>query len=435
MSIFSAIGSALSGLTAQAANLSTISNNISNASTVGYKQAETEFESMVDGGASATALGGVATSTRMDISTAGQLQSTGVSTDIAISGQGFMVVNTNATSANGSYLLTRAGSFRPDASGNLVNAAGYYLQGQQLNLSGVPVQSASALGSLTTVNVSNLSDTGSETTAMTFTANLPSTDTAYAATAPAAVSSSMTYYDGLGSAQSLQFQFTPTVPAASGSPNSNTWTMNIFDSASTTPTTPIGTATLVFNSTGANAGTLASVTPVGGVGAYDATAGTFTVTTSGGQNLPITIGAVNSPGGITQFDGDYQTTKMLQNGAPFGVLQGVSIGNDGIVSASFSNGTTRPIYQVDLVKVPNPDGLTPVSGDAFNMSLEAGVPQIITPGQGGVGTLDAGSLEGSNVDITSQLTNMIQTQRAYSSNAMVVQTANQMLDTINHLNA
>jgi flagellar hook protein FlgE len=126
---------------------------------------------------------------------------------------------------------------------------------------------------------------------------------------------------------------------------------------------------------------------------------------------------------------------MLQNGAPFGVLQGVSIGNDGIVSASFSNGTTRPIYQVDLVKVPNPDGLTPASGDAFNMSLEAGVPQIITPGQGGVGTLDAGSLEGSNVDITSQLTNMIQTQRAYSSNAMVVQTANQMLDTIAHLNA
>ena len=435
MSIFSAIGSALSGLTAQAANLSTISNNISNASTVGYKQAGTEFESMVEGGGSASALGGVATTTRMDISTAGQLQSTGVGTDIAISGQGFMVVNTNATSSGGSYLLTRAGSFRPDASGNLVNAAGYYLQGEQLNLAGTPIQPASALGSLTTVNVSNLSDTGSETTSMTFTANLPSSDTAYAATAPAALTSSMTYYDGLGSAQSLQFQFAPTLPAASGSPNTNTWTMNIFDTGSSTPTTPIGTATLVFNSNGSNAGTLSSVTPVGGVGSYDTTAGTFTVTTASGQSIPINIGAPNSPGGMTQFDGTYQTTKMSQNGAPFGVLQGVSIGSDGIVSASFSNGTTRPIYQVDLVKVPNPDGLTPVSGDAFNISLAAGVPQLVAPGQAGVGTLDAGSLEGSNVDITSQLTNMIQTQRAYSSNAMVVQTANQMLDTINHLNA
>jgi flagellar hook protein FlgE len=151
--------------------------------------------------------------------------------------------------------------------------------------------------------------------------------------------------------------------------------------------------------------------------------------------LPIKIGGLNSPSGLTQFDGSYQTTQLSQNGAGFGLLQGVSIGSGGVVSASFSNGTTRPIYQLSLVTVPNPDGLTPTSGNAYQISSVSGAPLISTPGQGATGTIDAGQLEGSNVDITTQLTNMIETQRAYSSNAMVIQTGKEMLDTINRLNA
>jgi flagellar hook protein FlgE len=243
----------------------------------------------------------------------------------------------------------------------------------------------------------------------------------------------MTYYDSLGTQQSLQFQFTPTVPSTAGSANSNTWTMNIYDAQSSTPTTPVGTATLTFNASGTDAGTLASVTPTAGT--YDATAGTFTVTTASGQSIPITIGALGSASGITQFSGSYQTTQESQNGAGFGSLQSVSVGTNGVMTASFSNGTTRPLYQIDLVTVPNPDGLTPVSGDAYQLSDVSGVAQLQQAGTGGTGTIDAGSLEGSNVDITTQLTNMIETQRAYSSNAMVLQTSSQMLDTINHLNA
>jgi flagellar hook protein FlgE len=385
------------------------------------------------GATNASSVAGVTTSTALDIATSGQLQTTGVNTDLAINGQGFMVVNTNATPGAGSYLLTRAGSFRADANGNLVNAAGYYLQGQALS-QGATGAAATSLSSLSTVNVSNLTVTGSPTTAMTFTANLPSGNTAYAATAPAPSTSSMTYYDSLGTQQSLQFQFTPTVPSTAGSPNSNTWTMNIYDSLSSTPTTPVGTATLAFNDSGADAGTLASVTPTG-AGTYDATAGTFTITTASGQSIPITIGAPGSASGITQFSGNYQTTQESQNGAGFGSLQSVSVGNNGVMTASFSNGTTRPIYQIDLVTVPNPDGLTPVTGDAFQLSTVSGVAQLQQAGTGGTGTINAGSLEGSNVDITTQLTNMIETQRAYSSNAMVLQTGSQMLDTINHLNA
>jgi flagellar hook protein FlgE len=426
MSIMNAINSALSGLDAQSAALGNISNNVANTSTVGYKEADTDFESLVLAGntTASTDLSGVTNSTRMDVSTAGQLQTTGVSTDIAINGSGFMVVNTNANTASGSYLLTQAGSFRPDANGNLVNAAGYYLQ--------APIgAAATSLSGLSTVNVSNLQATAQPTTTMTFAANLPSGDTAYSATAPAASSSSVTYYDQLGNANDLQFQFTPNQPASAGSAATNSWTMNIFDSARSS-TTPIGSATLDFNATGANAGTLASVTPASGQGSYDATAGTFSVTTASGQTLPIDIGALGSASGMTQLNGAYQATNIAQNGAAYGLLQGVSVGSTGVVTASFSNGSTRPIYQV--ATVANPDGLTPISGDAYAVSADAGVPLLQTPGTGSAGTLDGGSLEGSNVDLTAQLTNMIETQRAYSSNAMVIQTANQMLTTIDQLN-
>lgn len=433
MTVQSAMGAAVSGMNAQSAQLSSISNNIANSSTVGYKQSSTEFESLVFGATPGACgiPGGVAATNRMDISSAGQLQNTGVNTDIAISGSGFLVVNTRSASATGDYLLTRAGSFRPDANGDLVNANGYYLQGEALTPQGAPITPAGgSIAALSTVNVSNLTSSASPTSAMTFAANLPASDTAAATAAPAASSSTMAYYDSLGTAQSMRFEFVPTVPAA-GAAASNTWTMNVYDSAST-GSTPVGSATLVFNATGDNAGTLASVTPTSGT--YDETAGTFTVNAAGGQALPITIGALNSATGITQFDGDYQTTRMSQNGAPFGTLTGVNIGEDGRVNASFSNGTSRPIYQLDLVTLPNPDGLIAVSGSAFRLSQEAGLPQLHTPGDGTAGTTLAGSLEGSNVDLTTQLTNMIATQRAYSSNAMVVQTASQMLDTVNRLN-
>jgi flagellar hook protein FlgE len=435
MSIFSAISSAVSGLAAQGANLSTISSNIANASTVGYKQSQTDFESMVYAASSSSqgAQGGVSTTTNVDVSTGGQLQATGVNTDIAIDGQGFLVVNTNSTPGNGSYLLTRAGSFRPDAYGNLVNSAGLYLQGQSLIGQTGAGPAASSLTAMSTVNVASLTAAGSPTTAMTFTANLPAGDTAFSTTPPAASTTSLGYYDALAGSQSLQFQFVPTMPAAAGDPPTNSWTMNIYDSASSS-TTPIGSATLVFNGSGGDAATLSSVTPLGGAGTYDGTSGTFTVTTAAGQSLPIDIGAINSPSGMTQFNSGYQPTQISQNGAGFGLLQGVSIGTDGVVTASFSNGATRPIYQVDLVTVPNPDGLTQVSGGAFQLSNAAGTPLIARAGQGGVGAIDAGELEGSNVDITTQLTNMIETQRAYSSNAMVIQTGSQMLDTINRLN-
>lgn len=436
MTVLSAMNTAVSGLNAQSASLTNISANVANASTVGYKKAETDFESLVFGGTPGQAgiLGGAATSTRLDISLAGQLETTGIATDIAINGPGFLVVNTSADSGTGEYLLTRAGSFRPDANGNLVNAAGYYLQGEPLGaLAGAAPGPVAAIGGLSTVNVGKLTASAAPTTEMTFTANLPASATAFTTGTAPTFNSDMTYYDALGSAQTMRFRFSPTVPAAAGTPPTNAWTMDILDLGGSA-TTPVGSATLAFNATGATAGSLSSVTPLAG-GAYDAATGVYTVTSASGISLPITIGALNSPVGMTQFDSDYQATRMDQDGAAFGLLQSVSIGDDGVVNANFSNGTARAIWQLDLVSLPNPDGLTPVSGSAYRVSQESGQPRLHRPGDGTVGATTSGALEGSNVDLTAQLTNMIETQRAYSSNAMVVQTASQMLDIVNRLNA
>ena len=210
MSLLTAIDSSLAGLNAQAAALSNISNNVANSSTVGYKEADTQFESMVlasgASGSGTSALAGAQALTEMNISTAGQIQTTGVATDVAVNGAGFLVVNDKVNSSQGNYLLTRAGSFRPDANGNLVNTGGYYLQGLPLNQAGAPAGgAANTLNDLSTVNIANLSAQATPTTQMTFTANLPSADTAYSAAPPAPSTSTVEYFDPLGATQSLQY--------------------------------------------------------------------------------------------------------------------------------------------------------------------------------------------------------------------------------------
>jgi flagellar hook protein FlgE len=448
MSVLSAMNTAVSGLKAQSVALGNISNNIAGSSTVGYKQAQTQFETLVLGSSPGIdpQLGGVASSTRLDVSTPGQLQSTGVATDVAINGNGFLVVNTGASSPPNGYLLTQAGSFRPDAKGNLANAAGFYLQGQPTNASGQPISTtgglitqASNLSGLSTVNVANLSVASTPTTTMAFTANLPASEGTTSAVAPSH-STEVTYYDELGTARTLTFQFTPQGTTA----NPDQWKMEIVDSASPSAANPIATAILNFNDSGSNAGLL-SQDPTDGTGAafpatgaattFDNTTGTLTVTTKDLQQIGIFIGNQNNSSGMTQYDGSYTTTKIQADGSAYGIMQSVSIGNDGLVTASFTNGSTRPIYQLDIAMVPNSDGLTAVTGNAYALSTDSGIAQLYLPGQGPAGTTEGGSLEGSNVDLSTELTNLIATQRAYASSATVIQTANQMLgvlDTLGH---
>jgi flagellar hook protein FlgE len=445
MTLFNAINSALSGLQSEAERLSSISNNVANSSTVGYKKADTLFESMVLNGTadSGSNLAGVQAKTRMDISSVGQVSTTGINTDLAVNGSGFFVVNTKANSSAGAYMVTRAGSFRPDAAGNLVNSGGYYLQGLQLDSAGQPVTNTtdSNIASLTTVNVGNLQATASATTEVTFNANLPSTEATATSALPLATHvSTVSYYDALGNEQTLTFTFTPTPnasPPTGAVPNS--WEVTVDDSAAGAS---VYSATVLFSavtdplaSPPTVAGTMEAISAETG-GTYDATTGKLNLSLGSGgtQSVTVDIGMLGSAAGMTQYNGAYSATKIQKDGASFGLLQGISVDGDGKVIASFSNGFTRPIYQLELAVFTNPDGLTPASGGAFAMDPAAGVARLYRPGDGPAGSTQGGALEGSNVDISTELTNLIATQRAYSSNATVIQTSNQMLDVANRLN-
>lgn len=498
MTAINALRTSTSGLNSQASKLSGISNNIANSSTVGYKRVDTQFESLVleGSGTGSYALAGVAPRNRMEIERVGQVQATGVDTDIAVNGAGFLLVNETADS-DGKYLATRAGSFRPDAFGNLLNTAGYYLQGVRLGSDGKPIGSVgdNNVDSLETVNINNISVASAPTTEMTFWANLPSDETGYQVPPPPtnAFVSSVDYYDPLGGTQTLTYRFTPVLPEQDGASDTATWTLEIFDSASGDlastdiydTTKRVGALGLQFWSTGNNAGTLAAVwdanglqqdaaftvpagssplltgvpnpatygatpsTPAsdygtrdnlasGGQGTYDAEKGLLTIKTGvqggfAGRDLPITIGNFSSFSGLTQLSGNYVPTRIEKNGSAFGLLERVSVQDDGQVIATFSNGRSRPIYQLKLAIFPNANGLNPVRGDAYEMALEAGSARLLDPGVGSAGTTSGGALESSNVDIGIELTNLIETQRAYSSNATVIRTADQMLEEATNL--
>ena len=466
MTAINALRTSVSGLNAQATKLSGISNNIANSSTVGYKRVDTQFESMVLEGSSngGSALAGTAAHNRVEISKVGQVQSTGIDTDIAVNGSGFLVVN-DAASSDGKYLATRAGSFRSDANGNLKNASGYFLQGVKLGADGLPVGNVgdNNVDSLTTVNVNNISVASSPTTSMTFWANLPAGQTAYTDT-PQNIDtniSSVDYYDALGATQTLTYRFIPKTAAAASDPGTNQWLVQVFASATggdpTKPATDesrlVGQVEMEFwgASAGANkAGTIKGIVDadpaanVSGVysgytptasatkGSYDPLLGTLKLQL-GTMELPVKVGVPDSASGITQLSGNYVATKIEKDGSAFGMLERVSIEDDGKVVATFSNGQSRGIYQLKLAIFPNADGLNPVSGDAYEMSRAAGAVRLLSAGEGSAGTTSGGALESSNVDIGTELTNLIETQRAYSSNASVVRTADQMLEEATNL--
>lgn len=499
MTAINALRTSTSGLNAQATKLAGISNNIANSSTVGYKRVDTQFESLVLEGSSngSYAMAGTAAKNRVEISKVGQVQSTGVDTDIAVNGNGFLVVNEEAGSG-GKYLATRAGSFRPDALGNLANSAGYYLQGVKLGADGKPIGTMgdNNVDSLSTVNINNISVASAPTTEMRVWMNLPKDETGFANPPPAtnAFVSSIDYYDATGGTQTLTYRYTPVLPEQDGASDTSKWTLEIFDSASGDlastdlydPTKRVAAVGMQFWSNGVNAGTLASVwdktaqtagaaqvaagftTPVGSapllsgvpnpatygatastpatdygtadnlaaanvLGDYDSEKGVLTVKVGvqggfAGTDLPITLGTFSSFEGTTQLTGNYLPTKIEKNGSAFGLLERVSVADNGEVIATFSNGKSRPIYALKLAVFPNANGLNPVRGDAFEMSLDAGAVRLLDPGTGASGTTSGGALESSNVDIGTELTNLIETQRAYSSNASVVRTADQMME-------
>jgi flagellar hook protein FlgE len=426
MSILSAMYAAVTGLGAQSTKLSAISDNIANSSTTGYKRVEVEFSSMVTEQISrrSYSAGGAAGNVRRLIDRQGLLQATSSATDIAINGAGFFVVSDapGADPLQDLMALTRAGSFTTDDQGFLRNAAGYYLMGWQLNPDGTTVNPSPARDAFTgleAVNISGINFTGAPTTEMTFAGNLPAQLADGTPGTP--IQTDIEYFSDLGNSYSLTLEWTPSADGVA-----NHWGLRIFDSQTGGGTTPIYDQIIEFNASGPNAGT-PSVIP-------GLTNGVLPLSVNGGvQGLDLNIGVVDAAGGITQFAGEYVPTKITKNGALFGVVSRVEVDDSGIVTAIFNNGARRPIYQIPIAVVQNPNGLTARDGTAFEQSRDSGSLYLWDAGVGPAGRTSGESLERSNVDIAEELTSMIETQRAYSTNAKVVQTSDEMLEELTRL--
>ena len=430
MSISSSLNSSVSGLSANASKLGTISDNIANSSTYGYKRADVEFSSVVISQREGTySAGGVRIDTYREVDSQSSLVSTDNPTDLAIGGRGMLPVTELADVADpsGDYpmLLTSTGSFRPNEDGYLVSESGLVLMGWPADADGdIPVQPRDSASGLEPVVVSRNQFAASPTTEIVLGANLPAEATQAGASGDD-LQITTEYYDNVGASQTLVSTFTPTIPGAG---QSNTWTLTVTDEAQAGAT--VGKFTIVFDDTSGNGGQVLSVTPT--TGTYDATTGIATITVASGD-IEVELGAPGTDSVLTQLSASFAPTGVRQNGAATGTLTGVNIDERGMVEVTYDSGFTRVIYQIPIADVPNMNGLDAHDNQAFSISTTSGPLYLWNAGDGPVGEMIAFAREQSTADIANELTQLIETQRAYSSNASVIRTVDEMLQETTNL--
>ncbi len=471
MSINSAMLAGVAGLSANSAALSAISDNIANANTIGYKINQETFETLVatEGNSEDTqSAGGVIGVSQNLVSQQGLLQSTNSVTDLAIEGSGFFVVSPAAGSPSPTNPVefTRAGSFTVDSQGNLENAAGLYLQGWPINSAGVVASDPTDATKLQTINVTSIGGAAAPTTEAAISANLQGDQAVSAdatiippAVAPAydVATNSMAMYDAT-TGTGVKPDFTIQIPVSDSKGGKQTLQIDLLKSstpnewyaeivavpASNVVSGPglsngqVATGMISFTPNGqydpTNTTLFADPTnPTLTLGASNAAAPTGSNVNWAAslgvdpQTVQITLGASGAAGGLTQFDSPSAVSSVTSNGTTFGNLTSVKIDQNGFVTAVFDNGVTRQIAQVALATVPNADGLSELSGNAYRVSTASGNFTLKAAGTGGAGTISPSSLESSTVDLSTEFTGLITTQRAYSASSKIITTADQML--------
>ncbi|MDR7126150.1 flagellar hook-basal body complex protein [Pseudotabrizicola sp. 4114] len=431
MTISSSLNAGVAGLNANATKLSTISDNIANSSTYGYKRAAADFESMVISnarGAGKYSAGGVRAASYRLIDERGGIIGTSNALDMAVSGRGMLPVMPSVRMGEGAMgtqpmIMTTTGSFRMDESGVVRTESGLVLLGWPANIRGeIPTFPRDSMAGLQPVIINANQTAADPTTMVSLGVNLPATDTNVGA-AGAPIPLPVEYYSNLGTAEKLDITFAPTVPVAPATAASNTWTMVIRDSASAGAV--VGEYTLEFDETRGAGGTLATVTTVSG-GAYNAANGNVALTVAGGP-ITLSIGRPGEPGGLTQLADTFVPTGITKDGSPVGSLTGVEVDENGYILATYDTGFVRRIFQIPLVDVPNLNGLTPMNNQTFQVSPQSGAFFLWNAGDGPTGSVAGFSREVSATDVAAELTALITTQRAYSSNAKVIQTVDEML--------
>lgn len=426
MGISSSLNAGVAGLTVNAVKLGTISDNIANSQTLGYRRADAEFADLVlQQQSGAYSAGGVRAITFRDVGAQGAPISTANPTDISIGGRGLLPVTdlsgALSTSADRELLLTATGSFHTDDNGLLRTDSGLFLLGWPADSSGSVGSPARDSGaSLEPVRINLNQFSASPTTQIQLGLNLPASETVAGASG-APFNLPVDYFNNLGGAETLRFTFTPVVPATGAS---NAWSVSIIDEAGD-PLTPIAAFDVTFSTSAATGGSIASVTPGAGA-AYDPATGDITVTTASGP-LNVNIG---SPGGgspLTQLSAGFAPLAVTKDGAPIGNISTIEIDPAGRLTAVFDTGFRRTLYQIPVADVPNYRGLNARGNQSFSVSQNSGDVFFWDAGDGPVGETRGFSLSQSTTDIADELTDLIQTQRAYSSNAKIIQTVDEML--------
>ncbi|MBU4684481.1 flagellar basal body protein FlgE [Cedecea davisae] len=388
---------ATSGLNAITEQLNAISNNIANSGTAGFKSGRAEFSALY---AQSQPLGVGVSGVTQSITRGGAITSSASALDLAISGNGFFVVRDSA----GATAYTRSGYFHTDSNGNLINGANMNLQGYPVDANGVL-----QVGSVGNINISSGSIPAKATDSIDFTANLdaradkPETDvfdpkdnTSYNNTYSTQV------YDSLGREHTINQYFVKT--------DENKWEVHYY--MDDQPLTNPATQTLEFSEQGI------LKTPNGAVN--------MSIDIPGAESLAVDL----NYNGTTQYGSDFSVSKNKGSGYASGEKVGQAIDEDGSVYATFSNGERMLQGQLILANFANPNGLAAQDGTTWTQTASSGTPLTGAPGSGQLGVIKSGAIEGSNVDLTSELVGLMSAQRNYQANTKVISTNDNMMNAL-----
>ena len=431
---------AISGLQAASVDLSVTSNNIANVGTTGFKHSRTEFGDLFEispFGNTPTSVGsGVKVASVNQQFDQGNLQFTDASLDMAISGQGFFITNKTLTGTDISY--TRAGQFGIDNNGYISNSAGEYVQAFPVDANG----NVTSTSLNTTIPIQLPASTGAPqaTTEVEVGVNL---DAASIALDPAAFdptasntyshSTSTTVYDSLGASHVLSYYFIHDLPGSvtNAANDPNQWAVFTYldgaevDIAGGTTVAHLNGGLPVNQDVGIlnfNAdGSFNSSTPA-------ALQNTAVALTNGANPLTVTHDFANNS--TTQYSASFSVSTLDPDGYSTGRLTGLDISEEGLMRATYSNGTFLPLGQIALADFPNSQGLRAIGNASWLETIDSGSVITGAAGTGRFGLIQSGALESSNVDLTQQLVNLITAQRNFQANARSIETSNAITDTI-----
>jgi flagellar hook protein FlgE len=429
MALTGALFAGVSGINSNGNAMNIIGDNIANVNTVGFKSSRAVFFDLLSADIGGTKIGlGSRLAAAQRPFVQGGVETTSSPTDMAIQGRGMFVLR----DTQGASFYSRAGQFTLDDLGSLVNPSGLFVQGVQLDSSGNPI---SGLRNIV-INQTVVSPT--QTTDIDVVANLDASNTTPAAALPANAagtsdtpsnwfaganfSTVVTIFDSLGQGHDMTMLFRKTATA-------NQWEYRIVANGG--------------DITGGTGGQLQQVSGAGGLLAFNPDGSLDTATSvitdigpigwANGANPQSVLGAELDFTGTTQFALPSAVSSLNQNGSSSGILRGISIGTDGVITGLFTTGGTQPLFRLALADFASPDALTHLGNSLFVESPESGPALVGSPANGSFGTVLSGSLELSTVDLATEFVKMVTTQRGFQASSRTITVTDTLLEEVSNL--